>query len=81
MKIFVRTKPGAKVARIERIDDTLFASGREAHFVVAVKEPPIEGRANDAVRKALAYYFGVAPSRIRLVAGVASRNKIFEMAG
>lgn len=71
MKIFIKAKPLAKNESLEKIDDT--------HFVVAVREPPKEGRANNAVVMALAEYFGVAPSRVRLIAGFSSRKKVFEI--
>ena len=51
MKIFVKAKPNAKVERVEKIDET--------HFVVAVKEPPLRGKANAAIVSALAEYFGI----------------------
>ena len=73
MKIFVKAKPNAKKEKVEKIDDL--------NFIVAVKEPPVQGKANAAIAKALAAYFNVLPSRMRLVSGFASRNKIFEMAG
>ncbi len=73
MKIFVTAKPGAKRERVERLDD--------AHFLVAVKEPPIEGRANKAVIAALAANLGVSPSRLLLVSGHGSRRKVIEVLG
>lgn len=72
MKIFVIAKPGARETKVEKIGD--------GHFVVAVKEPPVEGKANRAISEALAEYFKVAPSRVRLVSGFSSRKKIFEIA-
>jgi len=71
MKIFVTAKPLAKTEGVEKIDD--------AHFVVAVKEPPREGRANRAIAAALAGHFAVPPSRVRLVSGFSSKQKIFEV--
>lgn len=71
MKIFVTAKPNANEARVEKVDET--------HFVVAVREPPVEGRANRAIAKALSERFGVAPSRVRLAAGFSSRQKVFEI--
>ena len=71
MKIFVKVKPRAKEERVEKIDDT--------HFAVSVKAPPTEGRANWAVERALGNYFGVPPSRIRIVLGAASKQKVFEI--
>lgn len=71
MKFLVHAQPNAKAERIERIDD--------GSFLVAVKEPPVKGRANLAIAKALAGFFGVAPSRVRLKSGFSSRNKTFEI--
>lgn len=71
MKIFVKAKSGAKEAGVEKID--------EAHFVVAVREPAKEGRANEAVARALADCFGVLRGRVRLISGFSSRQKIFEI--
>lgn len=71
MKIFVKIKPNSKVEKVEKMDD--------AHFVVSVKEPPTENKANFAVIKALTDYFGVAISRIRLISGKSARNKVFEI--
>ena len=39
--------------------------------------PPADGKANTAVIKLLAEFIGVAPSRITLLRGAASRNKQF----
>lgn len=71
MKIFVKAKPGAKEEKVERLD--------ENNFTVSVKEPPVQGRANAAIAKALATYFGVASYQVKLVSGFASRQKVFEI--
>ncbi|MEK9183119.1 MAG: DUF167 domain-containing protein [Patescibacteria group bacterium] len=71
MKIFVQAKPNAREEKIEKIDGT--------HFTVAVREPPVNGLANAAIRKALAGHFKVAPSRVQLASGFSSRNKVFEI--
>ena len=71
MKIFVKTKPRSKQERVEKIDET--------HFIVAVKEIPIEGRANKAIIKALADYFDVARSSVRIVSGHTARQKRIEV--
>ncbi len=71
MKIFVKAKPGAKAEKVEKIDDS--------HFTVSVKEPPISGMANTAIIGALAEYFGVAPSGVKIVFGFTSRQKIIEI--
>jgi uncharacterized protein YggU (UPF0235/DUF167 family) len=71
MKIFVQAKPNAREEKIEKVDET--------HFTVAVREPPVNGLANAAIRKALANHFQVAPSCVRLASGFSSRNKVFEI--
>ena len=47
--------------------------------MVKVKEPPIEGKANRAVVRVLARHFGVAPSRVRIVSGLTSKDKVIEI--
>lgn len=71
MKIFVQAQPNASEERVEKIDST--------HFKIAVKEPPVRGRANQAITRALAAYFNIAPSQARLVTGFSSRQKVFEI--
>ncbi len=71
MKIFVKAKPLARIESIEKIDET--------NFIVSVKEPPVEGKANRAIIRALADYFKIAPSRIRLTSGFSSKQKTFEI--
>ena len=71
MKIFVKAKPNSKIQAIEQQDET--------HFIISVKEPPVQGRANQAIMKILADYFNIPASGVRLVIGFKERNKIFEI--
>lgn len=71
MRIFVTAKPGAKKEFVKKIDETT--------FVVAVKEPPVQGRANNAIIKALADYFQISPDRVRIIGGLTSRQKTVEI--
>ena len=71
MRIFVKAKPNSKEEYIEKIDET--------HFVVAVKEPPRQGRANNAIAQALADYFHTSQSNVRLISGFSSKQKVFEI--
>ena len=71
MKIFVTAKPKAHQASVTKVS--------ENNFIVAVREPPIEGRANRAILAALAEYFKVAPSQVRLISGHTSRQKLVEI--
>ncbi|MSU54514.1 MAG: DUF167 domain-containing protein [Candidatus Staskawiczbacteria bacterium] len=71
MKIIVKVKPGAKEDKIERVD--------ESNYIVSVKEPPIDGRANVAIIKLLANHFDVSPSLIEIISGYMSRIKVIEI--
>lgn len=71
MKIFVKAKPGFKEDKVEKIDET--------HYVVAVKELPIQGRANRAIINILAEFFKISPSRINIVSGYTTKQKIIEI--
>lgn len=68
MKIFVKVKPLAKEEKVEKVD--------ENNFVISVKEPTKENRANEAVIQVLAKHFGIAKSRLQIVSGKTSRHKI-----
>jgi uncharacterized protein (TIGR00251 family) len=46
---------------------------------VYVSQPPLEGKANQAVIKALAAHFGVAKNRVLLLSGQTSKLKVFEL--
>ena len=71
MKIFIKAKPGAREEKVEKID--------ELNYLVSVKEPPVKGKANEAIRNALAVYFKTGSSRVKIVSGYSSRNKIIEI--
>jgi uncharacterized protein YggU (UPF0235/DUF167 family) len=46
---------------------------------IRVTAPPEDGRATEAARRLLARALGVAPSRLTLVTGAASRDKLFRL--
>ena len=48
-------------------------------FEVWVKAKPIQGRANQAVRRALADYLHKELEDIRIIKGFRERNKVFEI--
>ena len=72
MKISVHIKPNSRHREevVKNDNDTL---------TVYVKAPAIEGRANAAAIKLLAKHFKVALSKVKLVRGVTSKYKIFEI--
>jgi len=71
MKIQVKVKPSSKTEEVSREGNS---------FIVKVKEPPKEGRANQAVIKLLAEHFDVPQSQVRILSGFRSRNKVIEVA-
>jgi len=71
MRVIVKAKPGARENKIEMNADGSFA--------VWVIEPPVQGRANQAIAEILSQYFNVPRSSVRLVMGRTSRQKVFEI--
>lgn len=71
MKITVKVKPNSKIELVEKTG--------ENQYLVRVKEPPTEGRANAAVVKALANHFGLPKSAVRLTHGQSAKTKLFEI--
>ncbi len=71
MKVQIIAHPNSKKPRVEK--DLL----ETIH--VFVSEPPLEGKANNAVRETLAIYFGTKKSCVFLVSGEKSKNKVFEI--
>ena len=72
MKISVHLKPNSR-HREEVV------AGDNGSLTVYTKAPAIEGRANAAAAKLLAKHYGVAPSKVKLVRGAASKYKVFEI--
>lgn len=82
MKIFVKVKPNSKKESVERIEQPTLGLDEKKELVeykVSVQAPPVGGKANEAVVKALASYFDVAPSLVSLVSGATAKRKIFEI--
>lgn len=86
MKIIVKAKTKAKINKVERMDQPAldFSSSKSGQptmvtYKVSVREAPVAGKANEAIIKALAEYFDTAPSRVNLVSGQSSKQKVFEI--
>jgi hypothetical protein len=65
-----RVTPRARKTGIEKDGTTI---------KVAVSAPPEDGRANAAVAEALAHALGVAKTRLTLLRGTTSRDKLFRL--
>lgn len=75
LRFAVRVKPGS---RRTQVGGRRPGAGGDA-LVVAVAAPAVEGKANDAVVRALAEAFGVRPRDVRIVSGARGRDKVVEM--
>jgi hypothetical protein len=71
VKITVHAKPNSRQEKVE-------PSGGDS-FVVSVKEPPVEGKANSAIIKSIAKYFKIPISFVKIVSGKTSKLKIIEI--
>ncbi|TGL61610.1 DUF167 domain-containing protein [Leptospira sarikeiensis] len=71
LKIEVRVKPNSKKPSLTK--------GEDGIWVVAVKEPATEGKANDAICRAIAEELDIAPSKVRIVKGEKSKRKLLEV--
>lgn len=74
LRFAVRVKPGARRDAV---------GGRWANdaLVVAVAAPAVEGKANEALRRALAAAFGVRRQDVAILTGERGRDKVVEVAG
>jgi uncharacterized protein YggU (UPF0235/DUF167 family) len=69
-RLAVRVTPGAKAEGLELSAGKLSAK---------VRAKPEDGKANEAVRELLARGLGLAPSRLSLLRGATSREKLFRI--
>ncbi len=80
VKIFVKVKTNSRENKVVPPKERLFGTEETKDFyVVCVKEPPREGRANEAVVRELADYFGSTKSEVKLVSGATSKTKVFKI--
>jgi hypothetical protein len=73
----VRAQPGARKTAVLGV----IGEGADARLKIAVQAPPVEGKANAALVRYLAELFGVTRSRVDLLSGELSRNKVFLVRG
>lgn len=71
MRFAVRVRPGAR--------KEVVGGSHGGALIVAVAAPAVEGKANEAVRKALAAAFGVRGQDVAIVVGERGRDKVVEL--
>ncbi|MCU0535495.1 MAG: DUF167 domain-containing protein [Hydrococcus sp. Prado102] len=71
MKIQVKVKPNTKQQKIEESED--------GSFIIYLKSPPVEGKANQELIELLAKKFKIAKSKISIKSGLSSKTKLVEI--
>jgi len=69
-RLAIRVTPGARVEALEVVDGSLLAK---------VRARPEDGKANAAVQELLARALGVAATRVKMLRGATSREKLFRI--
>jgi uncharacterized protein len=81
--------PRATIARVAEIAVRLtpraakeeIAAAPGGGYAARVTAPPVDGRANEALRRLVAKRAGVAPSRVSVVKGEKARDKVVRVDG
>ncbi len=73
----VRVQPGARRTAITGIHE----DEQQPQLKVALKAPPIEGRANEALIVFLAEFFALSRSKVTIAHGETGRSKLILLAG
>ncbi|MEL7035589.1 MAG: DUF167 domain-containing protein [Cyanobacteria bacterium J06592_8] len=69
--IQVKVKPNSKQQSIQKQAD--------GHFMIHLKSPPLDGKANQELIKLLAQKFKIPKSEVRIKSGLSSKNKLIEL--
>lgn len=70
-----------RVRVVPRARRDLIASEEADHFVVRLAAPPVEGRANEALRRLLADVLGIRVSAVEIAVGEKARVKAVRVSG
>jgi uncharacterized protein len=73
LSVAVRVRPGAGRDRV----GGCYEGPHGPALIVAVGAPAVDGKATEAVRRALAKALGVRPAAVTLKLGATSRDKVF----
>jgi hypothetical protein len=77
LRVAVRAYPGARHTSV----GGRYGSGEPPELIVRVRPPAVDGKANEAVLRALAQAFGVHRSDVTLVSGGSGRRKLVALEG
>ena len=71
MKLTVLVKPNAKEDTVQKLSDT--------EFLIRVKAPARDGKANEAVVNILSEFLNIPKSNIKIISGFKGKRKIVEI--
>jgi uncharacterized protein YggU (UPF0235/DUF167 family) len=77
LRVTVRVQPGASRPKV----GGRYGESEPPVLLVKVSAPPVDGKANEAVRAALADAFDLKGSAVTLQSGPSSRLKVFALEG
>lgn len=73
MKMLIKVRPGSKIEVLQK--------SSSGDWVAFVRPKPEDGKANDALIRLVADYFGVPKTDINIKTGQSSEIKLLEIAG
>ena len=71
MKISVQVKTNSRIESIEALDD--------GSYLIRVRTPPVDGKANERIRELLAEKFQVPKRSVELISGHKGKKKVYEI--
>lgn len=71
MKIKVKVKPNSRHQKMEQSDDGI--------WIIRLKSPPVDGKANQELIKLLAQHFQVSKKQITIKTGLSATYKLIEI--
>lgn len=71
MKIFVSVKTNAKEDAVQSVNGS--------HYSARIKASPVQGKANEALLRLMADFLDIPVSRLRIVSGFSSKQKVLEV--
>jgi uncharacterized protein (TIGR00251 family) len=66
-------------AKQNKISEEPTLEGQRRFFKIKVNKIPQDGKANDAVIKLVAEFFGVKKNEVKIISGEKSQNKVIEI--
>jgi len=71
MKIFIKVKTKSKEKKIIKVDKT--------HYIISTNAPPEKGKANKDIIKIISDHFKISKSKIIIISGEKSKEKIIDL--